>query len=162
MSIKISKHSGVYILQAMQQLNCTADKAWSYFSLPENLQAITPEKLNFRITSGMGKNIYQGQIITYKISFFKVFTFSWVTEITVVQPPRIFVDEQRKGPYALWHHEHHFTPNENGVQMVDKVTYKLPFGWIGNAIAGKMINKQVMDIFLYRYTMLEKIFNKPH
>ena len=156
MDIKIDYYSGIYILNAKQQLNCDLDKAWKYFATPANLQTITPENIGFEITSGADGEIYPGKIITYHISILPLIKNKWVTEITQVAYCQYFIDEQRKGPYALWHHEHHFEENDEGVLMRDVVSYKLPFGLLGRSFAGSIVAKKLKDIFSFRYAVLEK------
>ena len=131
MKISIKKYSGIYVLQATQQLNTTLADAWSYFATPANLQSITPENIGFEITSGNNGDMYPGKLITYQISIFPLIKNKWITEITHIAHQKYFIDEQRKGPYAMWHHEHHFKENANGLLMTDLVSYKLPLGIAG-------------------------------
>lgn len=159
--IRFLKHSGIFTLESEQELQIPLDEAWGYFSSPENLQKITPEKMRFKITSKVDKKVYQGQIITYKVSPFPLIITNWVTEITTVKQQEFFIDEQRFGPYAMWHHEHFFESLPNGnTLMKDKISYKLPFGFLG-AIAQKLfVKKQLNSIFEYRFSILEKLFNE--
>jgi ligand-binding SRPBCC domain-containing protein len=159
--IRFSKHSGIFTLESEQELQISLGEAWDYFSSPENLQKITPEKMRFKITSKVDKKVYQGQIITYKVSPFPLITTNWVTEITTVKQQEFFIDEQRFGPYAMWHHEHFFESLPDGnTLMKDKISYKLPFGFLG-AIAQKLfVKKQLTSIFEYRFSTLEKLFNE--
>ena len=107
--VSIKQHSGIYTLRAEQHLPISLYKAWDFFSAPENLSVITPDYMNFTITSGFDEKVmFPGQIITYRVSPFKGIRSNWVTEITQVVKEKYFVDEQRFGPYSLWHHEHHF------------------------------------------------------
>ena len=159
MNIRINQYSGIYRLEATQFLYLSLADAWDFFSSPENLQAITPDNIGFEMTSGGNGKAYPGKIITYKISLIPFYKTNWVTEITEVEKQQFFVDEQRLGPYALWHHEHHFKEVENGILMKDLVSYKLPFGIIGRWVAGKIIRKKLMAIFSYRYKMLDEKFS---
>lgn len=158
MDIEIKQYSGVYILTARQLLPVTMQEAWEFFSSPQNLQAITPGDVHFKITSCSDGSIYTGMIIAYKIQVMPVIKNNWITEITSVQQPRLFVDEQRKGPYALWHHEHHFEEAEGGVLMKDIVTYKLPLGFLGRLVAGNTIKSKLKKIFSFRYNTLQQRF----
>ncbi|MCH5600025.1 SRPBCC family protein [Niabella ginsengisoli] len=158
MNIKITYHSGIYTLEAKQQLNCDLQTAWDFFGTPENLQAITPNNMGFEITSGADGKIYPGKIITYTISIFPVIKSKWVTEITQIAMLQYFIDEQRNGPYTLWHHEHHFENKNNGVLMTDIVSYKLPAGFLGRSFAGKMVAKKLKEIFSFRYEVLHNRF----
>lgn len=97
-------------------------------------------------------------IITYKISPFLGITMNWMTEITHIADKQYFVDEQRFGPYALWHHQHHFKEIKGGVQMTDLVHYAIPYGVIGRIANSLFVGKQVQHIFAYRERAIEEIF----
>jgi ligand-binding SRPBCC domain-containing protein len=157
--ISIEKHSGIYTLISKQQLTVGIEVAWNFFSNPDNLSKITPDHMGFDVTSGETPKMYQGQIISYKIGILPLIKVHWVTEITHVSDRKHFVDEQRFGPYRMWHHEHFFEENELGVMMTDKVSYKIPFGIIG-IIANKFfIKKQLINIFTFRFNKMNEIFN---
>jgi len=156
--IKIKYHSGIYTLEVEQLVKVPLEKAWEFFSSPVNLSKITPKHMGFNITSGLSEKMYTGQIITYKVSPFAGYTTNWVTEITHVQHQSFFVDEQRFGPYRMWHHEHHFLPHPNGVMMTDRVSYKLPFGVFGRIAHALFVRKQLNQIFSYREKCLSDIF----
>ncbi len=143
-------------LEFNQFLPMTMADAWNFFSSPANLSKITPKEMNFVVTSRLPEKVYPGLIITYKVSPLLGIPLSWVTEITHVNEPFNFVDEQRTGPYSIWHHEHHFESVKGGVMMTDKLFYKVPFGIIGNLLDWLFINKKVQGIFEYRKTILEK------
>jgi ligand-binding SRPBCC domain-containing protein len=154
----IKKHAGIYTLQVEQTLPVSLNEAWAFFSKPANLERITPSHMQFRITSGESKPMYAGQIITYRVSPFKGFTTNWVTEITQVRENQLFVDEQRFGPYTMWHHEHHFAETASGVLITDRATYKLPLGWLGQLAHRLFVGRQLQTIFNYRYHWLDKQF----
>ena len=140
MDIKITKQSGIYTLTSSQILPISLEKAWEFFTVPTNLDKITPDEMNFRITNNPGSETYQGQIITYKIGIFPFVKSNWITEITHFVKEKFFVDEQRFGPYAMWHHEHHFEElNDGKVLMTDLVNFKLPMGILGDFFAGKFV-----------------------
>ena len=84
---------------------------------------------------------------------------NWMTEITHVQEPNYFVDEQRFGPYALWHHQHHFRDVDGGVEMIDEVNYAIPLGILGQLANWLFVGRAVNRIFEHRYQILEKYFN---
>jgi ligand-binding SRPBCC domain-containing protein len=151
-------HSGIYTLEFQQFVKISLSEAWDFFSSPGNLAKITPPHMGFNITSGKAGKMYPGQIITYKVSPFPGFTTNWVTEITHVSDQSFFVDEQRFGPYKMWHHEHHFELQNDGVLMTDRVSYKLPFGFLGRIAHAIFVRKQVMKIFDYREVCLENMF----
>jgi len=145
-----------------QFLPVSIQQAWDFFATPANLDAITPDALKFTTTSQLPGKIYEGLIITYKIRPMLNINVNWVTEITHIKQPYYFVDEQRKGPYAIWHHEHHFREAEGGVVMTDIVYYHIGksfFGWI----AGKLfVHRKLKEVFAYRFEVLEKYFNKKN
>lgn len=166
MHVKITRQSGIYTLTSEQILPVTMEVAWEFFTLPTNLDKITPAEMKFFITNNPGPQTYPGQIITYKIGIFPFIKNNWITEITHFRNPSgnglqhaFFVDEQRFGPYAMWHHEHHFEELENGrVKMTDVVNFKLPFGILGDIIAGKAVLKKVRSIFESRHRILNELF----
>jgi ligand-binding SRPBCC domain-containing protein len=158
--IKFKSHSGIYSLEVTQYLKITLPEAWNFFSSPGNLSKITPEHMGFEITSGAPGKMYTGQIITYKVSPFPGIKTNWVTEITHVSEGSFFVDEQRFGPYCMWHHEHHFEVQNDGVLMTDLVSYKLPFGFLGRIAHALFVRKQLEHIFLFREECLGKLFGK--
>lgn len=111
------------------------------------------------LTENLGK-MYQGQIIQYRVRPLFNIPLNWVTEITSVKDKAYFIDEQRFGPYAFWHHQHHFTEIEGGVRMVDLLHYKIPFGILGSIAHRLFVKKRLEEIFNYRYSFLEKTFGK--
>lgn len=137
----------------------TLDEAWSFFSYPANLNKITPDNLDFRIIGSLPVQMYKGMLIRYKIKPMFNIPVDWVTEITMIEDKSFFIDEQRKGPYKTWHHEHHFKTVEGGVLMTDQLYYDIGMGFIG-ALAGKIwVDKQVMNIFTYRKNKLTELFS---
>jgi ligand-binding SRPBCC domain-containing protein len=102
--------------------------------------------------------MYPGQIIRYKIYILPGVPVEWVTEITHVKQPHYFVDEQRSGPYAMWHHQHHFREIDGGVEMTDEVNYAIPFGWLGRLANTLFVERQVNAIFGHRYDVLSTYF----
>lgn len=159
--LSFKKHSGIYTLSTQQILDVPLDKAWSFFSSPENLQKITPKHMGFQITSPIDKKVYVGQIITYKVGVLPGIKSNWVTEITQVKEQEFFIDEQRFGPCNMWHHEHWFEALSDGnTLMKDKISYKIPFGFLGHLAQSLFIRKQLTKIFEYRYQMLEELFNE--
>ena len=150
-----------YQLVKTQKLPVSVPEIWDFISSPSNLKDITPEHMGFVVTSNTGtQKMYPGMIITYEVSPLLGIKLNWMTEITHVKDKEYFVDEQRIGPYALWHHQHKIEAIEGGVLMTDIVTYQPPFGFIG-AIANTMIIKnQLKQIFDYRTIALEKKFGK--
>jgi len=135
--------------------------AWEFFSSPANLQKMTPPDMEFKITSGYkGEKMYSGQIITYIVKPLAGIPLTWVTEITHVQEPHYFVDEQRFGPYALWHHKHFFNEIPGGIEMRDQVHYALPMGILGRIANSLFVEKQLKHIFDFRFKKMEELFGK--
>jgi ligand-binding SRPBCC domain-containing protein len=156
--ITIKQHSGVYRLTAKQELPVSLKKAWPFFCSPKNLAKITPTHMGFKITSEISDDMYEGQIITYKIGLFPGIRSNWVTEIKHINFEKLFVDEQRVGPYKLWYHEHHFQETANGILMTDKVTYQLPLSIFGKITHPLLIKPQLIKIFSFRMKTLKTIF----
>ncbi|MBE0675473.1 MAG: SRPBCC family protein [Bacteroidales bacterium] len=149
-----------YQLRRTQKLPATLSEVWDFISSPANLKEITPRHMGFIINGNTGEGkMYPGMIISYKVSPLLGIKLNWVTEITHVREFEYFVDEQRIGPYSMWHHEHRVEPIEGGVLMTDIVTYQPPLGFLG-ALANKLfIKKQLRHIFDYRTIALEKRFS---
>jgi ligand-binding SRPBCC domain-containing protein len=151
----------VYSLKTVQSLPVSLERAWDFFSSPANLQSITPAKMGFKIISQHhGKKMYAGQIIEYKVKPVLGIPLYWMTEITHVQEQQHFIDEQRFGPYSLWHHQHHFKAVPGGVEMTDIVHYKLPLWILGDIANTLFVKKQLKDIFDYRFQKVEELFGK--
>ncbi len=151
-----------YQLKFEQKLPISLEQAWDFFSSPLNLAKITPDHMGFIITSDFkeGQKMYPGMIITYKVSPLLGIKLNWMTEITHVQDGKYFVDEQRFGPYALWHHQHHFEEIEGGVHMTDIINYAIPYGFIGRIANTILVEKEVRGIFDYREKKVEELFGK--
>jgi len=146
----------LYQLKTSQFIPAPMDEVWEYFSAPENLQTITPDYMGFEITSKSGDKMYPGMIITYLVSPVMNIKMRWATEITQVKHQEYFIDEQRFGPYNLWHHQHHFKEMDGGVLMNDIVHYGIPFGPIGQLANTLFVKKQLREIFDYRIKAVEK------
>lgn len=150
----------VYTLHKFQKLPISIEEAWNFLSDPKNLKIITPDYMGFDIVSGADRPMYPGQIIQYVVSPLAGIKNKWVTEITHIQKGKYFVDEQRFGPYSLWHHKHFIKPIENGVEMEDIVDYKLPFGILGQLVHPILVKPKLEEIFDYRQKKLVEIFGE--
>lgn len=150
-----------YQLIKTQKIPASIDEIWDFISSPANLKQITPPHMGFVVTSNTGTTkMYAGMIISYKVSPLLGIKLDWVTEITHVRDKEYFVDEQRIGPYAMWHHQHKIEAIPGGVLMTDIVTYQPPL-WIFGVIANRLIIKgQLDEIFDFRRIALEKKFGK--
>ena len=152
---------GFYQLHKTQKIPAGRDEVWDFISSPANLKKITPGYMGFDITSALlTSKMYPGMIISYKVSPVLGIKMTWVTEITHIKEKEYFVDEQRIGPYAIWHHEHRLEPIEGGVLMNDIVSYKPPFGFLGSIANSILIKKQLQKIFDYRKKAIGKIFGE--
>ena len=152
-----------YSLKWETMLPIPLNEAWDFFSSPLNLAKITPPEMNFMVTTannGQGDKMYAGMIITYKVSPLWGIKMNWMTEITHVDEKKYFVDEQRFGPYALWHHQHHFKQVEGGVLMVDILDYAIPYSIFGRIANMVLVKKQINRIFDYRAGAIEQLFGK--
>ncbi len=153
--------SKVYSLTTVQKLPVSLETAWDFFSRPSNLKEITPSNLGFHIISRHhGERMYAGQIIEYKVSPLLGIPLYWMTEITQVEPLKYFIDEQRYGPYSLWHHQHHFRAIEGGVEMTDIVHYKVPFWFLGDIANGILVKGELRKIFDFRFRKAEDVLGK--
>ena len=148
----------VHQLKGIQRLPVSLQEAWAFFSDANNLLTITPPFLNLKVTNQLfGDKVYPGQIIRYKVKPVAGIGVSWMTEITHLEEERFFVDEQRKGPYKLWHHQHHFKSIDGGTEMTDIVHYALPFYFVGEAFH-PVVKKKLKDIFSYRFNKINELF----
>jgi ligand-binding SRPBCC domain-containing protein len=153
--------SKVYSFQTVQTIPVSLDTAWDFFSNPANLQAITPADMGFKVVSKYhGPVMYSGQVIEYTVKPLLGIPIYWMTEITHVEDKKYFVDEQRFGPYSLWHHQHHFKATDAGVEMTDIVHYKVPFWILGDIANTILVKKKLKEIFDYRYRVVEERFLK--
>ncbi len=148
-----------FSLITVQKIPTSMENAWSFFSDATNLQAITPQNLGFTIVSNQhNTKMYPGQIIEYNVRPLMGIPIYWMTEITHVQDKLFFVDEQRVGPYRLWHHQHHFSVIDGGVEMTDIVHYRNSFGFFGNIANRLFVERQLRKIFEFRFRKIEDLF----
>lgn len=139
-------------------------RIWQFFSAPRNLAVITPPRMRFEIVRGGAERMYAGQMIEYRVGVLPGITTRWLTEITHVREGEYFVDEQRIGPYRLWHHEHHFRPAPSadgarpGVQMTDRITYDVGWGPLGDLVDALFIGRQLREIFDFRERKVSELF----
>ena len=152
---------GFYQLKQTQKIKGTIDEVWNFIASPANLKKITPDYMGFNITSGdLPEKMYPGMIICYEVSPLLGIKMNWLTEITQVNEKRFFIDEQRVGPYKIWHHQHHIEPIEGGVLMTDIVTYQPPMGFLGSIANALVIKNKLNEIFDYRRNVLNEIFGE--
>lgn len=151
-------YPGMHELRTSLVLPISLDEAWAFFSVPDNLDDITPPDMGFEILTQNEKRTYSGQIIRYRVRPLFNIPMTWVTEITHCEDRKYFVDEQRFGPYAMWHHQHHFKEVDGGVQMDDILHYKLKGGKLGALLTGWMVHGRVKGIFDHRSKVLLERF----
>ena len=148
----------MYTLERTQRLPISIQEAWDFFQNPSNLATITPDYMGFDIMSEVPNEMYPGLFIHYRVSPLLGIKMNWTTEITQVHAPHYFVDEQRVGPYSIWHHEHHFKEIDGGVEMLDSVSYKIPFGILGKIAHPILVKSKLQEIFDYRIKKVEEVF----
>lgn len=151
----------LHIIKSKQFIKSDINTVWKFISSPANLAVITPEYMRFEIIGDKSdtEKMFAGQIIEYYVTPVAGIRMHWVTEITNLSDNEYFVDEQRIGPYKLWHHKHFLREVTGGVEMTDIVHYKAPFGFLGNLANSLFIKKQLKTIFDYRFRKIEEIFN---
>ena len=148
----------IYRLHEIQKLPISKEKAWEFLSSPENLKTITPDYMGFHILFGADRPMFAGQIIQYIVTPVLGIKTKWVTEITHVKEGEYFVDEQRFGPYALWHHKHFIKEIDGGVEMEDIIDHKVPLGFLGQLVHPILVKPKLTEIFNYRKQKLEALF----
>jgi len=154
--------SAIHIFDGQIDLPIGIEEAWSFFATPLNLAKMTPPSFAFKLDSDHQflQHMYPGQFVVYSVSLFLGLPSTWATEITHIKPLSYFVDEQRVGPFSLWHHEHHFQEIPGGTRVRDIVHYKVPFGVFGDVLLGWLVKRQVYDLFAYRRDVLNRRFGK--
>jgi len=149
----------VQILHRVQLIPASLDSVWSFFADPGNLPRITPPDMHFEVLSpSPGPHIYAGQLIEYKLRPLPWLRSHWLTEITQVEEGHYFVDEQRRGPYKFWHHQHHFREIQGGVEMTDLVHYLIPFGFLGDLAGAFLVRRRLEEIFAFRRQVISSVF----
>lgn len=149
----------IHEINDIQHIPASKEEIWDFISNPANLATITPPSMGFQIkNSDLPPKIYPGLMIRYRVKPLLGIPLTWLTEITQVKEGAYFVDEQRTGPYALWHHEHFIEATGDGVLMRDKVTYKLPLGFLGELAHVLFVRRKLRTIFLFRRDAVEKKF----
>lgn len=152
----------IYQLKREQTLRCSIDQAWSFFSTPRNLDRLTPDSVGFKITHCTSEVMHQGQMIAYKVKVAPLIWVSWLTEITSVNDHSSFIDEQRIGPYKIWHHIHRFEAQDDDVLMTDEVTYVMPFGFLGKIAHALFVKRKLQHIFAERQRLTDAIFSEEN
>lgn len=148
----------LFRLQRRQFIPGPPAATWEFFATPRNLDRLTSPELRFRIVGDVAPRMYAGQLIEYRVGIVPGIHARWLTEITHVREGEYFVDEQRCGPYRLWHHQHRFTPVAGGVEMTDLVTYDPGWGWLGGLVHAAWIGGKLRQIFDLRARKVREAF----
>lgn len=114
--------------------------------------------MGFIVRTELPDKMYEGLMIEYTVRPMLGIPMNWITEIKTVKNHSFFVDEQRKGPYRIWHHEHHFKEVEGGVEMTDIVSYELPLGFLGRIMHPILVKSKLKEIFDYRRQKVDELF----
>lgn len=149
----------MYQLKRTQFVKTDLQTCWDFFSSPKNLKKITPDYMGFDVLVELPEKMYEGLMIEYIVRPLLGIPMKWITEIKYVHDKHFFVDEQRKGPYKIWHHEHHFREVEGGVEMTDIVSYEVPLGILGRIAHPLVVKKKLEEIFDYRFKRVDEIFS---
>ena len=150
----------VHTLHTKQIIRATPQAAWDFFSNPRNLAKITPPELGFELlTPDLPPHMREGMMIAYRVRPLWGLPMTWLSEITLVEEGLRFIDEQRVGPYAVWHHEHEFHDLGDGrIEMEDKATYVLPLAPLGDLAHALLVKPQLERIFAYREKAVRELF----
>ncbi len=133
---------------------------WDFFMKADTLLVITPKHMGMEMRTQVPESMYEGLMIEYRMRPLFGIPLNWIAEIKTVKEQALFIDEQRKGPFKIWHHEHHFRAVEGGVEMTDLLTYALPLGFLGRMSHGLLVKPRLEALFDHRYQVLEQIFGK--
>ncbi len=145
--------------EAQQEIKASLEEVWDFISSPRNLKDITPPHMGFDVlTPNLPEKMHEGMMIEYIVKPLLGIPMNWLTEITHVKELAFFVDEQRSGPYSLWHHQHHIKATKYGVLMTDIVHYRPPLGFLGDIANSLLIKNQLQQIFDFRTQAVNKKF----
>ena len=150
--------SATYLLEQTQFIPKSRSEVFLFFSDAHNLERLTPPFLNFRILTKPPIKMTSGTLIDYRIKLYGV-PLKWRTEIESFEPEHFFVDNQLSGPYAIWHHQHHFDDANGGTLMRDLVRYRLRFGLLGTIAHSLFVRRSLLRIFQFRRTEVTRIFS---
>lgn len=149
-----------YELIRIIELPVAIEKAWDFFSNPNNLSQIMPSDMRFKVIKGATLPLHAGQIIQYKVTPLPYFNTTWVSEISHINKPHFFCDTQLEGPYTLWHHKHYLEKTKNGTKITDVIHYQIPLGFLGKLLHPLLVKPKLDAIFKYRSEQIKLLFNK--
>lgn len=149
----------MYQIKRTQLIKTDLQTCWNFFSTHSSLQKITPKSIGFEVLMEGSDKIYEGMMAEYKMRPLLGIPMRWVTEIKSMRDKCFFIDEQRTGPYKIWHHEHHFKEVAGGVEMTDIVSYELPFGFVGRLFHRLLVKNKLEEIFAHRFKVVDELFS---
>ena len=147
-----------YTLSFAQQVSRPLAKVFDFFSRAENLEALTPPWLNFKILDVKPQPVQQGTLINYSLRVHGI-PLRWTSEIVEWEPPNRFVDLQLRGPYKLWRHEHRFEARDGGTLITDTINLALPLGALGQLAYKIKVKSDVQEIFAFRERKIRSLFS---
>ncbi|TAH37096.1 MAG: CDP-paratose 2-epimerase [Planctomycetota bacterium] len=142
-----------YTLESEQWLPRPLEEVFAFFSDARNLDRITPPWLRFQVLTPQPVRLQPGARIDYKLRL-RGIPLRWQSEITHWDPPRGFVDEQRRGPYRRWRHRHSFEARDGGTLVRDQVAYSVPGGWLAPFLQRVLVGRDLERIFAFRRAAL--------
>lgn len=140
----------MYTLEKELIVNTTREKAWEFIRNPANLDRITPDDMAFEIVTDLPEEMYEGMLVEYRVQIPIIGKQLWISELKHIRPGESFVDEQKIGPYRFWYHYHGIEVLDEGVKLIDRVTYAPPFGILGRIANAMFIRKTLDRIFEFR------------
>lgn len=147
----------IHQLHRATVVNASLDLVWDFIATPRNLNRITPENMSFEILSDVPEVMHNGLLIEYRVNIPFFGRWRWLTEIKHIHQGHSFVDEQRSGPYKLWYHYHEVKPHLEGTEIIDRVTYQMPFGLLGDLVNAIIVKRQLNDIFNHREQVFKQL-----
>jgi NADH dehydrogenase len=147
----------VHTLTASQVVPIDIDRAWSFFSRPENLGRITPRSMAFQMRTEHPA-MTEGALIDYTVRPILGIPMPWRTRIEGIQPPTRFRDVQLRGPYKRWEHSHTLTPTNGGTRIDDRIEYEVPFGPLGELVHRLVLRPALERVFRHRAAAIDSIF----
>ncbi len=145
----------IYELLREQCIPGPPDAVFPFFSDARNLERITPPWMRFRIVTAPVR-MECGAEIAYELAW-RFFRLRWKTIITEWDPPHVFVDVQKQGPYEFWEHTHIFLSAKGGTHMFDTVRYALPFGLMGRLAHRIRVRHDLEQIFEFRQATIQRL-----